>query len=116
MNNENEVMKEIFNRLDLLAAKLGVAVSHLWSVLILQAKIDGWRDLGLGVIFFILSLGAGWAAYLEVKKAKDYGASGFFFVVFLCFFTAACPFIYFSLGAILNPEYYALLKLKGLFQ
>ncbi len=54
--------------LDKLATNLGLAVDHLWPVLIYQAQIGGWVRLGIGAFLAPVTVVLWGIAYREQKK------------------------------------------------
>jgi hypothetical protein len=106
---------EVLKRLDVLAAKLGVAVGHVLEIATRQAYIDGWRDLGFAVLWAVLCVIAvrkfalapieldSFKCWSEQTCAKKIGGS---LVSVLLGLLALCAF-YVAIGEIYNPEYYA---------
>jgi len=110
---------EVLQRLDAIAAKLGVVASHLWVVLIKQAISDGTVYLTFS---FIGLLVATEYAFFKYRHSDGYNERDTWFwatigsaVVLaiaglLCIWTGSDGFQQFY-----NPEYYALQSLiKGL--
>ena len=107
-----QIAKEIFDRLDLIGAKLGVAAGHIWPVLIRQSMIDGYRDLTIGSFLFLISAVSTYGFWrIAIKEMEDDGA--FFLIPALMSFIFCCPFLYAAIGELLNPEYYALEFIKS---
>lgn len=100
---------EILQRLDLLAAKLGVTAAHLWSVLVRQVYLEPIKDAGYLLVVGGIALGFLIAAVKVGKDDQDLG-SGLFFA------SSAAWFIFVlillgtigDLAALANPEYAAL--------
>jgi hypothetical protein len=61
--DDKSIRQEVFDRLDAIAAKLNVAVAHLWEVLVRQAYLDAWWH----VAWFVL-LGIGWAFWVRAYR------------------------------------------------
>jgi len=116
---------EVLQRLDAIAAKLGVVASHLWVVLIKQAISDGTVYLTFSFIGLLVATGAGFStkyAFFKYRHSDGYNERDTWFwatigsaVVLaiaglLCIWTGSDGFQQFY-----NPEYYALQSLiKGL--
>ncbi len=106
---------EILKRIDLLAAKLGVTVDHLWGVLIRQARIDGIEWVAWGCLWFVLAAGLGvWMRVIYKREDGDGDtfitvalfATGFVLVGLFCLSN--------TLGLFLNPEYWALKQVTAM--
>ena len=110
---QTEITKEIFTRLDALAAKLGVTAQHLWGVLVRQAGVERtFSIVGMAVGALILVL----AVVLFVKATKSlhqeeevglvwlWGGILLSAVGLVDFFTN----LYWLLTCTTNPEYWAL--------
>lgn len=111
--------QEVLSRLDALAAKLGVAASHLWAVLVRQAYVEA-----AGTALFVAMIVA--LTYVAVRvfrygRAKEW-YSGFdnesacIGTAVACLGLGVCWVIALvqivcSAQNILNPEYFALSKI-----
>jgi hypothetical protein len=126
---------ELQNKLAELADKLGVSVEHLWGVLVRQAYIDGIATLGGSLLLLILLWLAAANAKKVLRKCKNAidsarlgeldeiaqiilvvlvgaaivggGIASIFVIVNLPLWIIS------AIGKLLNPEYYALMDLKG---
>lgn len=52
---DKQLTDELLSRLDTLASKLGVAVEHLWSVLVRQSVLEGWLGFGLDALLLAIA-------------------------------------------------------------
>ena len=102
---------EILQRLDALAAQLGVAGEYLWEVLVYQAKLSGVTNLIL-TPFMVM------AAYVGWRLAKFGTEDDDFFMLMplggiVCIIGVVMAPILLTTGIkeLLNPEYYALQKI-----
>lgn len=99
--------EEILKRIDVLAAKMGVASEQLWAALIRQAHIEGVFDMWTlcsASVVTVLSL-----VYFYLIR-DDYGA--YLGRVFSTIFAIVCFVIWCACGgdilaALHNPEYWA---------
>jgi hypothetical protein len=112
-----EMSKELLQRFDVMAAKLGVTIDQLWAVLARQGMIDGV----LGVIMVIAGVVCGFICYkfclrlftadpcnmsagTEIVLPMLIATSLICCIAFICEgVTAACYLI--------NPEYFAIAKM-----
>lgn len=103
---------EILQRLDALAAKLGVAGEGLWEILVLQAKISGIVDLIWVPILALLAFGAIRLMKWAEDQASDWDGVMVLSCVVIFASTIALPFLFTAgIKELLNPEYYALNKI-----
>lgn len=110
--------EEILQRIDALAAKLGVVGEHLWAVLVKQVQVDvivASGVLGLWTALSILWYVTNRAAIKKhgFSDAMEFGVGRTIFfamlvVVGIIVWSACSPVI---LTGLLNPEYAALKKL-----
>jgi hypothetical protein len=106
-----EITKEILDRLDAIALKIGTTGEHLWEVLTKQGMVEGVFGL-IGVVVVPLLF------YIMIKTVLKYkdvveeeNAEGP--VLFFCFIISLILFGLFIFSVIgvqylFNPEYYAL--------
>ena len=108
-----QISKEIFDRLDAIGAKLGVAANHLWPALIKQAYMDGVRDSTVAGVFLILVGASGLLVRYGFKQEDEdaFIAGNCFAVLFLLLFAV---WAYPAIGELCNPEFYALKILREL--
>jgi uncharacterized protein involved in response to NO len=111
------VSKQIFDRLDAIAAKLGMAAGHMWPVLVRQVRVDGVRDLSVATAlavatFFLVKL-TRW-----IYKEETDGEVVWLWVGLVAIIVAASGlgYLYSGIGELINPEYYAFTGLKDLFK
>lgn len=102
--------EELLKRLDVLAAKVGVASEHMWGVLVRQAYIEGISVLVATLLVAIGSVFI-WRQFVKSNGAYDDldvlwliagTISTIIGIVFLVISVDLVP------TAIFNPEYYAL--------
>lgn len=120
-----ELQKQVFDHIDALAAKLGVAAQFLWGVLLKQAYVEGWTY----IVFYVLWAGAfcGWIAVfrkfrrLEEESRYNNGEDAWAFVsaiygivMAIALVVALCT-VPTTLTDFINPSYSALLQLKAVF-
>lgn len=109
-------MKDNIELLQALADRFGTTVEHLWGVMVYQAPISSTINLLVivGWIWFFV-----WGFRFMQKKGEDwdyelkvlaYGGWGIFFGLILLF--SGCEMEQIMAGYF-NPEYWALMKLKG---
>lgn len=123
----NETTTQIMERLDLLAAKLGVTAEHMWGVLVKQAVVEGTYGvvgIALGVACCLVGL---WTLSKSTNKVSleraDRDES---FVAFMSYaltpLVAAvlvlfgCVSVYVGIAStqyFFNPEYFALREITG---
>ena len=112
----DKLPQEILNRLDALAAKLGVTVQYLWAVLIKQARVEVYGDLFFAVLFG----SCGYLLWLLMKKmikmikADKWADDWLFFAsaaiiagIIGCLITVILN-LYWCITPLFNPEYWAL--------
>lgn len=74
---ESEAYQAALERLDALAAKLGVAGEHLWGVMVAQQTAYGWYHLSWSVAFLVLLVAAFWWSRdlgAWVRREDEYAA------------------------------------------
>jgi hypothetical protein len=102
-----QLQKEIFTRLDAIAAKLGVAAAHLWEVLIRQGYIEGLANIIVAIVLFFVVL------VLGVKTSRVYQDHTFWLgsLISIAFTIWAITCLYDGIITLANPEYFALSKI-----
>ena len=117
MNDESVAI--VIERLDALAAKLGVAADHFWPLFVRQQYLDALVPFSLNILSLLALLFYG--RYLKHHWEPDDGFSivyndlevpailcfTFLSIVFLASFISSLEAIF----VMLNPEYHALMKL-----
>jgi hypothetical protein len=68
----DEMMKQILSRLDVLAAKLGVAAQYLWIVLLHQAYVTAYMDVAWAVVGALIVV----VAMISARRAWRYCQAG----------------------------------------
>jgi hypothetical protein len=103
--------EEILKRLDALAVKLGVTGTHLWGVLVQQARIEAFECIGWALVW----IGIGIFCVRKARKSLKFEDPDKYFEIRLGLYAAFAVsiFICFMLLAgvpsqIINPEYWAL--------
>lgn len=74
-----ELQKELFQRLDALAAKLGVAAQSLWQIYTQQARVALVQDylmLAAGLLLFLVPIGFFIVGKFSEYDEEDYIARG----------------------------------------
>lgn len=116
-----QVYADVMQRLDALAAQLGVAAGEVWPILIRQMELEGW----LGVALCVVGCGLAGSGAALGRKTMNGGFEGAFDGEGLCFAAAALCGVFamlaFGFGAPLamrglNPEYYALRDIVAVLQ
>lgn len=107
---EEKLIEELMTRLDVLAAKLGVTVEHLWDIFTKQAYIEGFY-----AIFWAISFSAMLFCGHKLLKnlwneadediAKGFTAIGFMVLYIFCVVEIGCSIDH--VRALINPEYFA---------
>ena len=69
--------QEILDRIDALAAKLGVTSDALWAILVRQARVEACVDIVAMMLFMCLVI-VGWVLYAKKSRAgwerEDWGS------------------------------------------
>jgi len=100
--------QKVFEYIDQIAAKLGVAAEHAYPLLIKQQRINGVMDLLFGIAAIIL---IPYCIRWTVKLSKHYDYDIYAIVPIIVGIIAAIfgPMaLYYGVGELLNPEYYAI--------
>ena len=69
-----QLMQEVLARIDMLAAKLGIAAEYLWDVFMRQAyMVNGWYSLAIGLIVTTVGIVAmfRFAQYARISAEAD---------------------------------------------
>lgn len=120
-----QLQKEIFSRLDAIAAKLGVGTEHIWGILVKQAKLEGVSNLCVFVVVAIVAICLFVAAQrcrrrADVASKEEFSRDredGYYHVSMIVYgLTAIASIIslcclHDGLLLLLNPEFAALTKL-----
>lgn len=106
---------EILKRIDLLAAKLGIAAEKLWEVLVAQARIDAIQSLIWAGVWIVLA-GVMCYAFKQVMEwaAKDDDWTPLMIgcgVAILILSVSAIALIVSSITPFFNPQYWAFQEL-----
>lgn len=104
---------EILKRIDALAAKLGIAASHLWSVYVKQARIEAIECIGWGVMWLLISLAACFGARWLFKSDDEHEVGPFVLAILIAVaaFLIACAQFASTPGMLINPEFWAFKEL-----
>jgi len=111
----NEMQQELLTRLDILAAKLGIAVDQLWEIFIAQAQIDAIATIASFILALMVGLGLMKHSKDKPKLTEKHPHSatlaGVIMVVGIIVTALAVIAIIFGSSGIttqlLNPDYYA---------
>ncbi len=107
--------QELIKRLDALAAQLGTTGAYLWEVLVRQAKISGYTDLGCTVFLGALTYAGYKMARILWDKHEEDGGYAVGAVLIGCVSVGISIWTVVTLQvAVLelsNPSYYALEKI-----
>lgn len=106
--------EELLKRLDLLAAKLNVTATALWSALIRQARVEAIQDTIYSVVL-LLAVG-GLIKLIYWRWKSDDGRDDDGLVVTAAIAAAVFFFLFLMIAScipteFLNPEYFALTRL-----
>lgn len=116
MNEQNvkQIIDMVQKGIDTASKNLGVAVPHLWEVLIRQQYIKGIQ----GIVTFIVSLVCIYPLwrltryFRNLEEEDPYSAwdfaTFFTFIGMVVLITIGFFSFYDSIGQLLNPEYYAI--------
>lgn len=107
--------QEILQRLDALAAKLGVTATHLWAVLVRQAYVEFATSVAFAVIIAIATYGFVRVVRHGIAQEwyDDYDGLPQIFtgivgiVLGVCWLVALVGVVQ-GIGYLINPEYFAL--------
>jgi hypothetical protein len=115
----DEMQKELLNRIDALAANLGVTAEHIWRVLIQQAQVEAVRC----ILIVVVAVLCGAVLYWRVKASiEDDWDSELMIASVMVFAIATAVLSVLALIALtelptllLNPEYWALRQVARFF-
>jgi len=125
----DKLTPEILSRLDALAAKLGVTVQFIWSVLLQQAKVVAITDLTAAVFTGTVACICCYKLYTLIKEEAEkdarllsgwQGAAGARAMIFslgliaglIAFFTALPA----AITPLFNPQYWALSQILNVIK
>ncbi|MGC4375772.1 hypothetical protein WD019_02355 [Fictibacillus sp. Mic-4] len=104
--------------IDAIASKLGVAAEHVYDILVKHAIVSGIRDIILALVLGAVTYGlvrlSKWLTTSdEAFEFESYAP----FVLFigLVAFALAIISLYFGIGELINPEYYAIKEILDAF-
>jgi len=108
-----ELTNQIMQRIDALAAKLGVTAQYIFSVYVAQAKVEAIRDAAtsFGCLLGIVAMVFAWKRLLKIEDLDveimsgagvSTAIAGALCAVFFCIG------LYSAIGEWLNPQYWAL--------
>ena len=108
----DQIQQQVIERIDALAAKMGVAADHFWPILVRQQIIEAYTNIVLLVFAAALSVVLAVVAKYQFDKDNEGiafplgAASGVVgFIVFVVLSSDGSSIV----SAILNPEYAALM-------
>lgn len=113
---DSTIRQQVITRIDALGQKLGVAVDHIWSVLVRQA----YAEAAMRTAFFLVAVTAAvflyklahrwWAEGADGNDESDFvlqvGATLITVATTITLITATVMFIH-GIGYVVNPEYFA---------
>jgi hypothetical protein len=111
-----DVANQIFQRLDALAAKLGVTAQFIFGIYVQQARVEALRDTLLGLFLFALGLAFGYIGVRLIRfgqKENNYDGwpflcGGLSYIPCLVAMVFAILAIYYAIGEWMNPQFWAL--------
>jgi hypothetical protein len=111
-----ETVNAVMQRLDALAAKLGVTAQYIYGVYVQQARVEAIRDTIAASLFLVSTLVSGYTVYrlfrrgMREDNCDDYPwvLAGIGTVVVIILFVMAMSGFYTALGEWLNPQFWAL--------
>jgi len=106
---------EVLQRIDALAAKLGVAAGEVWKILVKQSVVEAWQQVATGVVFVLVMVAFiyfgrwCWKRYEESGGYGDWNTSALiaYSLALIPAVIAICSVIT-AISRFVNPEYYAL--------
>jgi len=116
----NETQAAIIERIDALAAKVGVAADHFWPALVQQAQYQGFKDLAMAGVGFAVAVSLLFFArriWVTTTDIYDMEVESLGLVLSIVFGSLAL-IASFDIGGtaimrLVNPEFYALRFLLG---
>jgi len=102
MNNE------ILSRLDILAQKLGTTAVHLWGVVVRQARIEAWSDLGIAILWLVFIFGVAKLYRVLTSDQADEGGKIVFSILGTLCLLISVYYFYSAASEFINPEFWAL--------
>lgn len=104
--------EETLQRIDALAAKLGVVGEHLWAVLLEQAYIAGVTATVASVFCILAAIALFVVAWAMFKDSTEWDMGGWVLALIAALLAGAFAigFAHDAATCFLNPEYYALQK------
>lgn len=110
----NEKVEELIL---LWSEKLGVAANQLWEIMLVQAKFEGYKGLGVGLILVLIVC----ALFLFAKRAHSYAIKEKYpemdFIAFCIVLISILPFygivcnVFNGISYIVNPGYWVIQQL-----
>lgn len=100
-----------------LAEKLGTTTEHLWGVLIAQARIEGWVDVGWLALLICVTVPFAKFCMQWLSKERQYNEEARGIILFVAgalltvTWFATLARVPLMLAAFFNPEYWALHEL-----
>jgi hypothetical protein len=112
----DESVNVILQRLDVLAAKLGVTAQYIYNVYVHQAYVEVIRNLVVGTLFLTFGLLGSYVAKRLLRYATGpdqdddwpFIVSGVLMMAGVLFIGIALSSYYDALGQWLNPQFWAL--------
>jgi len=111
--------EELLKRLDAIALKVGTTATQLWGVLIRQARVEMWQDIGWMVgwlaVCGLSAWGVRWLLHEDEPSAND---GPIVILAGVCVF-AVLAAAYCGQSAItegINPQYWAFKQLLGMLK
>lgn len=105
-----ELQKQIFERLDVMAAKLGVAAQYLWGTLVRQSYVEGFTYL----FVYLLWGCTAWQFFRELRGSSEGKVFVLGIPTFIGFIFFCCTFLNVTTD-LFNPGFAALGHLKAVF-
>lgn len=110
---DDKIASKVYEYIDAIARKLGVAAEHVYTLLVRQQIVDGVIGILLGIVLMLI-------AYFSIKRwipeldKDDYEFLG----QPLALLAGACGIvglviIFHNIGPLINPEYYAIKEIMS---
>lgn len=124
---EKEIQEKVFEYIDALAAKVGVASEQLFKTLVKQQLIEGITGMAMYLVFLLIAIvfikvGLRWFSKRDKNfdVDKDFHPSYFLFIsagVILIIWTLAFALDFKdTLTQVMNPEYHAIQDILDVFK